>query len=345
MAAGRTDIRVNSGREGSHGTARAARLERALDAAQSLSDVLWEELREQLGCSHATGDGGPPGSIAMRRYAQLAEGVGDLASTVALLADVGGGPAPAPDPGERIALRPSGAAGPETGAPRVAVLVDERDERSDASLHERAAEARRREGRRDAPSTHDSWASEARRAHDGLEESDREEPQAWLALIEDALSRFERDHTPFAALLIEALDGGVRAGVGDEIARAVSGALDASAPVSIVPECSNRYWLLVPRADRVRARALADRLECAREPVEDATRRSDAAERYFAAISARRPQARSDAAPNVRLVAGTAVCPDDGRDLHALVAQAHIELAAARSASAPLAAVAEHAQR
>lgn len=352
MAAGRTDIRVSSVREDSHGLAGGPRLERAVDAARALSDLLWEEVHEQLGSAHAREDRAPVDGDARRHSAQLAERIADLASTVALLASGDGCATAPPGPRARSVPRVSPPAGPAIGPRSSAVLIDERDELSDAPHEDLHAMARQSDGGQqtsphgphdDAPFTDRWWTSNGRRAHDGGEQDDCEEQRAWLGLIGSALAQFERDHVPFAALLIEVLDAGVPANVNRQITRAVAGVLDEISPVSILPECSNRYWLIVPRADRRRARAVADRLTRVLGPSGgEGAGRHDAADRYFAAISARRsPPRTSDSAARLRLAVGTSACPDNGRDLSALVAWAHIELAAARSASLPVIAATE----
>jgi len=352
VAAGRTDIRVSSVREDSHGLAGGPRLERAVDAAHALSDVLWEEVHEQLGSAHAREDRARVDGDARRHSAQLAERIADLASTVALLASGDGCATAPPGPRARSAPHVSPPAGPASGPRSSAVLIDERDELRDVPHEDLHAAARQSDGGQqtspegphdDAALTDRWWTSNGRRAHDGGEQDDCEEQRAWLGLIGSALTQFERDHVPFAALLIEVLDAGMPANVNRQITRAVAGVLDEISPVSILPECPNRYWLIVPRADRRRARAVADRLARVLGPSGDeGAGRHDAADRYFAAISARRsPPRTSDSAARLRLAVGTSACPDNGRDLSALVAWAHIELAAARSASLPVIAVTE----
>ena len=294
MAAGRTDRGVSWGREDSHGPAVGGRFERALDAAYSLSDVLWEELREEL--TH------PVDSAPTRRSAELAERVAGVASTLALLAGGGNG-----------TTRAMAASGPASGA----VLVDEHDAAPTDAL-------------RDAST---------RRAGDRLDAGGHAGRPAWLGLIESALAQFERDHAPFAVLLVEVIDHGEPAAAREHIGVTVARALDAIRPASIAPEDSRRYWLLVPQADRLGAHFLADRLARAFSGPDADDQRTDAAETYFAALSARR--SRSQAAAPPRLVAGTAACPENGCDSSALIAQAHIELAEARSASLPFVAVTE----
>jgi GGDEF-like domain len=314
--------------------------------------VLWEELHEQLDSAYAREDRWPMGSAATRRSAELAERIADLASTVALLAGAGDDATRPRAPATSETTRAAVAATPARNARPVAVLIDERDEQADASRHEHPAAARRRQRgaetsrhtlRRGEVPTDEVRASNTRLAGDGLGEHDRGAQPAWLGLIGSALAEFERDRLPFAVLLVELLDVGVPASANAEVERAVARALDAIGPASIAPEDSDHYWLLVPETDRLAARVLADRLARAFGPVENAADQTDPADRYFAALSARTSQPpRGHAAP-LRLAVGTAVCPEDGRDVSALVAQAHIELAAARSASPRFVAVTESA--
>jgi hypothetical protein len=348
VAAGRTDIRVDSGRENSHGPAGAGRLERAVDAAHFLCDLLWDELHVQMRSGRSSEERAPVAGVgaATRSSAQLAEHLAHLASTVALLADKDDGATPLPTPpGERSAP------GASRGAPRasatrpVAVLIDERDELASASGHERSAAAQRRPrgwetpapALRDEPvAKGESPAPSAHRSGDAREVTGGEGSPPWLAMIAAAIDRFEHERAPFAVLLIEVLDAGVAAEVDELVETSVAQALGTLGPASIAPETSDRYWLLVPKADRQGARAVAERLVNASEPATDGAGRTDAADRYFAAIAARRttPPTGSPASA-VELATGTASCPDDGQDLSALIAQAHIELAAARSGSAP----------
>jgi hypothetical protein len=294
VAAGRTDRGVSWGREDSHGPAGGARFGRAVDAAHSLSDLLWEELREEL----TRGVDSAP----TRRSAELAERVAGVASTVALLA------------GDRNGTTPAMAA---SSAANGAVLVDEHDAAPTDAL-------------RDAST---------RRVRDRLDAGGHARQPAWLSLIESALAQFERDHAPFAVLLVEVIDRGEPVGSSEHIGVTVARALDAIRPASIAPEDSRRYWLLVPQADRLGARFLADRLARAFSGPDADDGRTDAAETYFAALSARRSRGQAAAPP--RLVAGTAACPENGCDSSALIAHAHIELAEARSARLPFVAVTE----
>jgi hypothetical protein len=299
----------SSARENSHGPA-GARLERAVDAAHLLCDLVWEDLREQVRRR---------GGASTPRSAQLAERIGDLASTVALLASADAGTTPSATPA-RDGTRAAAAGAPASDARPAAVLIDEHDEQTDASR-----------------------ASSACLARDRLADDGRGGRPAWLGLIESALARFERDQIAFALLLVEVLDVGEPAAAHEHIERAAARALEAIDPASIEPEGRHLYWLLVPRADRLGAHVVAERLARAFGGVDDGI---DAADRYFAALSARgsRPRQGRAAAP-LALVVGTAACPENGCDVSALVAQAHIGLAAARSARARSVAATERVYR
>ena len=312
MTARQVDIGVSSVREDFRGPAGGVRLERAADTAHSLSDLLWEELHERLRVAYASEDRRSSADAATRYSMELAERIAELASTVALLAGAPGGATSSRAATAWEQTRAAPAAGVPTDTRPVAVLIDEHDERTYASM-----------------------ASSTRLEGAGLERNGRARRQAWLEEIDSALAQFEHDRVPFAVLLVEVLDAGEPSRANEQIESAVARALDGFGPASIAAEAPDRYWLLVPQADRRHAYVVADRLARALEGVEDAAP-ADAADRYFAALSARgsRPDAGHREAP-LRLVVGTAACPENGRDLSALVAQAHIELAEARSACRP----------
>ncbi|HEX4562856.1 MAG TPA: hypothetical protein VH115_00260 [Solirubrobacteraceae bacterium] len=277
-----------------------------------LCDLLWEELHERLRVVYASEDRRPGADAATRYSMELAERIAELASTVALLAGAPDGATSSRTTTVWEETRAPPAARPASDARPAAVLIDEHDEQTDASM-----------------------ASSTRLEGAGLERNGRAQRQAWLEVIVSALAQFEHDRVPFAVLLVEVLDAGELSRANEQIESAVARALDAFGPASIATEGPDRYWLLVPQADRRRAHVVADRLARALEGVDDAAP-ADAADRYFAALSARgsRPHAGHPEAP-LRLVVGTAACPENGRDLSALVAQAHIELAEARSARRP----------
>lgn len=148
-----------------------------------------------------------------------------------------------------------------------------------------------------------------------------EGPAAWISSIGRRLERFEEDRRPFAVLLIEVADlhrlGQAQAP--ETLADAI-GAIERALSSELRPadqlarEGPGRYWLVTPETDADAAIALADRLA--------------------AAVSERGAAHRG--AP-LRVVIGTAVCPDDGREPAALAAAADVGLYAARAAGLPVA--------
>lgn len=91
-----------------------------------------------------------------------------------------------------------------------------------------------------------------------------------------------------------------------ELERVLASELREAGGGTLTRERPGRYWLLVPRADRIGAHALASRLEHA----------------VFAALAPR--------GATVVVASGTAVCPEDGRQASALAAHADVGLYAAR---------------
>lgn len=295
MTAAPTEIGFSSGREDSHAPSFEARLQRALGAAHQLCDVLWEELREHPAPMHAR---------------ELAERIADLASTVALLAGAARETTSTRTP---VALRAESAPVapvPPRRAPPEAKLIDEYDAPAGAW-----------------------WRSSERRSDDGVDgDADGRRQPAWLDMLDGAVSDFERDRAPFAVLLIEVLGAGEHFDPSEQLRRAAALALDGLGRGSLAPESPDRYWLLVPRADRPAARTVSERLAHAVADLDHHADRADAADRYFAALSARGSRAHGDDTPvALRIAVGTAACPDDGREVRALIAQAHVELAQARS--------------
>jgi diguanylate cyclase with GGDEF domain len=140
-------------------------------------------------------------------------------------------------------------------------------------------------------------------------------PAAWIHSIGQQLERFERDGLPFAVVLLEVASVDPAGPVEAEIEAALDAELRAAGGGALMREREGRYWMLVPRAERIGADALAARLE-----------------RAVAGAAARGGLA-------VSVASGTAVCPDDGAQAAALAAHADIGLYAARwdarSAGAP----------
>jgi hypothetical protein len=127
-------------------------------------------------------------------------------------------------------------------------------------------------------------------------------PGAWIGSIGHRLESFEQDGLPFAVILMEV------EGISDAslLERVLGEQLRAAGGGTLTMERAGRYWLLVPRADRIGAHALASRLE-------------------QALLAAGR-----DRGMTVDVHSGTAVCPEDGRQASMLAAHADIGLYAAR---------------
>lgn len=159
-----------------------------------------------------------------------------------------------------------------------------------------------------------------------------EGPTAWIGTIGKQLQRLEQDGLPFAVLLVEPpesvpLRSAARTvelmQLAGELEDALSLALGVAPPElavrgargrapwsgSLTRERAGRYWLISPETDRVGAQRLAERLM-----------------RAVSSVVEYRGEP-------VRLLIGTAVCPDDGSTAAALAAHADLDLYAARTAS------------
>jgi GGDEF domain-containing protein len=146
-------------------------------------------------------------------------------------------------------------------------------------------------------------------------------PAAWIGSLGRELERFGRDGQPFAVLLLEipALARPARGGSPALAARVEQALLNElrvggrgwrgerlPGPHALTRERAGRYWLVAPQLDRGGAELLAEGLARAiTGTAEDG---------------------------GLELVAGVAVCPEDGRDAAGLAAHADIELYAARRA-------------
>jgi hypothetical protein len=158
---------------------------------------------------------------------------------------------------------------------------------------------------------------------------------AWVGSIGRQLARFSQDRLPFAVLLVEILEIERlrREESPDELARLAELVEDVLAaelrPVAggaargrepgdpgrapwsgwVTRQRPGRYWLLMPEMDRLGARKMSERLVRAV---------GDAIEYRGASLA---------------VVAGVAVCPEDGTEAPALAAQADVGLYAARSSA------------
>lgn len=173
----------------------------------------------------------------------------------------------------------------------------------------------------------------------GLDESDGEQSAAWIKLIEGALHRFRQDRLPFAVLLIEVLEveqlhRGLRLAELPHLMRQIESAstraleaVGARSAASLALEGATRLWLQVPEMDRLEAHELVERLVGVPDP--GGPRQSgDPAQRYFATLTAHRAPSSTHDGRRLELAIGTAVCPEDGQDVAALVTHASRELAA-----------------
>ncbi len=289
----------------------AERLTRAVQAAQTLSETLWEALHDELAARPEIGAHG-------RRVAELSERLGEVAGAITSLIGTDGRPAPSGSPvgdpvesGSRVARvtlqepsspparspqRESSAADEPLSA---AVLVDELAPK--ARQQEIEIKDERRESHRERM-------------------SDESGPDAWVGAIERRLERYQQDGLGFAVLLVE-LVGVERlrhAELPGEVAR-LTGLVEAALAAELRPadsltrESPGRYWLMAPETDAPGARLLAERL-----------------------ANAVRGAASHRGAP-LEVAVGVAACPGDGRQAAALAAHADIGLYAARATGRPVA--------
>jgi hypothetical protein len=153
----------------------------------------------------------------------------------------------------------------------------------------------------------------ARPAEIEIRDERREEgPAAWIKSIGGQLERFEQDGLPFAVLLVELRQ--IERRHRDELAPVFGRVEEALAATrgtragSLTRERPGRYWLLMAETDRAGAHEFAGRLA------------------HAVASCA------EDAAVQLEVAIGTAVCPEDGLQAAALAAHADVGLYADRSA-------------
>ena len=254
-----------------------------VEAVEALRGAVWEMLLQELGSgSDAAG---------ARRLTDASD---RLAHVCAALA--GAALEAIPDGQRETAAAPERSHPGPRGVPESRiVIIDERG--AEEPPGEAPVAGERDTGRAPAP------------AEIEIRDARREQgPSAWIGSIGRQLERFERDGLPFAVVLME-IDrdrGSAPVADDDELEQVLADELREAGGGTVTRERAGRYWLLVPRADRIGAHALAARLEQA-----------------VAAAAARR------GAP-VPVASGTAVCPEDGRQAAALAAHADVGLYAAR---------------
>jgi GGDEF domain-containing protein len=320
---------------------RVERLTRAAQAAQTLSEVLWEALQEELGDPRS------------QRVAALSEQLGELVAIVASLAHADARvrempipvveQGPGPEPSSRAAWEPRIAAARVTydeppvneppaekysessaeepappressktqAPPSPAVLVDELAPTTAPAPTESTAPLA--PGTSTAPESYAQGTPQIEiRDERGGEDGG---PVAWIGSIGRRLERHRHDGSPFAVLLVEivGIERLRHAEPPEELARLTNQVEEALArglrPAdSLTRESPGRYWLLAPQTDVAGAQLLAERI-----------------------ARAVRSSAGHRGAP-LEVAAGIAVCPDDGSQASALAAHADVELYAARAA-------------
>lgn len=290
-------------------TGRLAELAGARDGAElaaaieALRGVLWEALLLELGSGASEG----------RRAAEAGDRLAFVCSSALAVALADGSPTPParqePEPGASPAspVRPR----------RYSVIVDEQGTGAGSlpDARERPLQPPHEPPAR--PPVIGAGAVEI----SARDQRGEEGPAAWIGSVGRELVRFGRDGLPFAVLLLEvpAVARMWREGVADgralaaRVERALAAELRdgegpwrADAGPALTRERAGRYWLIAPRLDRGRAELLAERLA--------------------------RAVAWAGDEGALELVAGVAVCPEDGRDAAGLAAHADIELYAARRA-------------
>jgi hypothetical protein len=338
------------------------RLRRAALAANALCEVLWEALHAELGArsqrQSTRGAVAEPEAASTQRAAELAGRLADIAAIVTLLASAQR-PTGAP-PGDGLGATAQAVQGepPAARPPPAAGPIEEVDEHPREpwpgqvrGTSPPSDEPRARAHPWDAPADERSRAAATSPGDAEPAHSNGKRPAAWINLIADALARFERDRVPFAVVLIEVLEleplwHGVQLAEVPHLVRQVESAaaraletIGAASSVSLALESPTRFWLRVPQTDGPAVRALAERLLKGLEGLGHAASTAAPAERYFAALSARRPPSHAEA--RLELAIGTSACPEDGEDVTALATRADVELAAMRRAKVPGVAIVE----
>jgi hypothetical protein len=258
-----------------------------VEAVESLRGVVWEALIEE---SLA------PGQSGRARERLLGDLSDRLAHVCALLA------------AHAVVSPPSGLDASGDPPPRAAsagaadssriVILDEGPEEAEDRSAQRAAAA--------PPEARPQDVGELPGAEIEIRDArGAEGPSAWIHSIGRQLERFGRDGLAFAVVLME-VDGGAVRPDEETLERVLGRELREAGGGTLTRERPGRYWLVVPRADRIGAHALAARLEQA----------------LLAAGASRRTP--------LRVLSGTALCPEDGVGAAALAAHADVGLYAAR---------------
>lgn len=298
--------------EADQGGSETARLQRVAAAARELSDALWDSLQHELS------------EASSQRVRALAQRLGEVSSTVALLLGEHERLAPPATTASYAPAAPSAPAGSDEGErppaerrrPPEPVLPPKPYVGFAPGLDERPEEPLIDERR---PAIVMPFAPPARGESEQSEIEIRdarseEGSAAWISSVGRMLARHHEDYLPFAVLLIEIVDvahlersetphdlHGIVAQVESALGRGMRATDELSR------ETLGRYWLLAPDTNGTGARMLAERL--ARLVRGSATHRDVPME----------------------VAIGISVCPDDGADAPALAAHADLGVYSARA--------------
>lgn len=281
------------------GGSASERLLRAAGAARELTDALWDSLQHEL--SRASSE----------RARALAQRLGEVSSTVALLLESAAAAPPAaperveesqaPAPSERRTPPEPVSAPSESFAPGAREPARLVDEREPARVMPFSPAARS--------------SAETSGPEISIQDVRREEgPAAWISSVGRMLARHAQDRLPFAVLLVEIVDVAHLErsetphdlhGIVAQVESALGRGMRASDELS--RETLGRYWLLAPETNGTGARMLAERL-----------------------AGLVRGSAVHRGVP-MEVAIGIAVCPEDGADAPALAARADLGVYSARA--------------
>jgi GGDEF domain-containing protein len=298
--------------EADRGGSETERLQRVTRAARELSDALWDSLQHEL--SEASSE----------RVRALAQRLGEVSSTLALLlgehepstpaagtvsATANEGSAPAqPDEGGRPSSERRRPPEPVLAPKPYVGFAPGFDQRSEQPLVDERKPAIVMPF---APPVR----GESEQSEIEIRDARREEGSAaWISSVGRMLARYHEDHLPFAVLLIEIVDvahlersetphdlHGIVAQVESALGRGMRATDELSR------ETLGRYWLLAPDTNGTGARMLAERL----------------------ARLVRGSASHRDVPMEVAI--GISVCPEDGADAPALAAHADLGVYSARA--------------
>jgi hypothetical protein len=267
-----------------------------VDTVESLRGVLWEAVQRELA-------GGFADAARERLVGDASDRLAHVCAALAAAAAERTRPSVETRPARFPERPPAPRHGPEG---RITIV----DEREAAHAGVGAAREQHREVAAEPDTTTRERPSPAPRlpAQIAIRDTRSEQgPAAWIHSIGQRLERFAVDGDPFAVVLLEAAAAGAEQALAQaEIESALSAELRDAGGATVTRERAGRYWLVMPRADRPDAQAVAARLKHA---LVEACARIGA---------------------SVTVATGTAVCPEDGSQAAALAAHADVGLYAGR---------------